>query len=109
MGQTCKDARGRDYDCFERSKQALSRLIGRNQVECHMRGKAIGRQIGTCAVNGLDLAAMMVRDGWAMAYHGLSHQYVDLEGIAQARKRGIWSGHAEAPWLWRTARNNRNK
>lgn len=102
-GQTCQTRSNQPYDCFNESKNVLSNIIGQNQVTCYIRGKdRNGQSVGTCAVNDLDLAALMVRDGWALAYADLSPQYVDLEGVAQARNRGLWSGRVEPPWRWRS-------
>ncbi len=110
VGQTCTDRRGRSYDCFEASKKALSRYIGQNQIECHIRGKdSHGQQIGTCGVKGMDLAALMTRDGWALAFQGLSFQYTRLEGEAQAHRRGLWSGRVEPPWIWRSLKTEADR
>ncbi len=103
LGQTCFTPRNKSFDCFITSRDALAAMIGKNQMECFIRDKdSHGQKVGTCAVNGLDLGALMIRDGWAMAYHGLSQQYMILEGYAQSRKRGLWSGRFMSPWAWRT-------
>lgn len=102
-GQTCMRLNGASYDCFMASKNALSRFIGSNTVDCHIRGTdSFGQQVGTCGVNGYDLAAMMVRDGWVVAYDNLSPHYDRLQGTAQARRAGLWAGYVQAPWLWRS-------
>lgn len=101
-GQTCKNYYGQSYNCFETAKAMLTQLIGQNQITCYIRGQDHnGQKLGTCAVGGLDLAAMMVRAGWAMSFASLSPQYNAMEGVAQAAKRGMWNGTALAPWLWR--------
>ena len=46
----------------------------------------------------------MVMRGWARAQRGLSHRYDIAEARAQMDGAGMWSGTAEAPWIWR-ARN----
>lgn len=102
-GQMCQTKANQTYDCFTIAKDRLSSYIGQSQVTCYIRGKdSHGQSIGTCAVNGLDLAALMVRDGWALAYTSITPQYADLEGEAQARERGIWAGRVEAPWRYRS-------
>lgn len=110
-GQTCQTKANQPYDCFNRAKDELSRLIGQNQVTCYERGTdRNGQSVGTCAVNGLDLAALMVRNGWALAYHELSPQYANLEAYAQARTRGLWTGRVEPPWRYRSRMaSQRNK
>jgi endonuclease YncB( thermonuclease family) len=102
-GQKCRNKLRQSYDCFSPSKNTLQSLIGQNQITCYIRGSdRHGQQIGTCAVNDLDLAALMVRSGWAMAYFNLTPQYVGLEADAQAQSKGLWAGHADPPWVWRT-------
>lgn len=102
-GQMCQTKANTSYDCFTRAKDMLSSFIGSNQITCYIRGKdRNGQSIGTCAVQGLDLAALMVREGWALAYSELTHQYADLEGQAQARTKGLWAGRVEPPWRWRS-------
>lgn len=112
VGQTCETLRHKSYDCFTISKNALANIIGKNQITCYIRGSDVkGQQVGTCAVQELDLAALMVRAGWALSFHSLSPQYARLEGEAQAAKRGLWNGFAETPWSWRTSQlvKSRNK
>ncbi len=102
-GQTCTNRVGQSYNCFEKAKAALNQLIGQNQITCYVRGQDFhGQKLGTCAVGGLDLAALVVRAGWAMSFASLSPQYSLMEGVAQAAKRGMWAGRAQAPWLWRS-------
>ena len=102
-GQTCQTKANQPYDCFTLSKDQLSNYIGQNQVTCWIRGKdRNGQSLGTCGVNGLDLAALMVRNGWALAYRDLSPQYLELEAFAQTRVRGLWAGRVEPPWQYRT-------
>jgi len=102
-GQTCKRLNGTEYDCFAASKNALARLIGSNNIECYVRDKdSFGQSVGTCGVNGYDLGAMMIRDGWALSFHNLSPHYDRMEGVAQANRAGLWAGYVEAPWLWRS-------
>lgn len=102
-GQTCINRLGQSYNCFENAKAMLGRLIGQNQVTCYVRGQDHhGQKLGTCAVGGLDLAALVVREGWAMSFASLSPQYNLMEGVAQANKRGMWNGRVTPPWIWRT-------
>jgi endonuclease YncB( thermonuclease family) len=109
LKQTCTTRQGQSYDCFTPAKNMLAGFIGQNQVTCYIRGQdRHGQKVGTCAVGDLDLAALMVRAGWALAYFDLSPQYIELEADAQARKRGLWAGKLEPPWSWRS-RQNREK
>lgn len=107
--QTCTTRQGQSYDCFTPAKDMLGSFIGQKQITCYIRGQdRHGQKVGTCGVDDLDLAALMVRAGWALAYLDLSPQYIELEGEAQARQRGLWKGRVEAPWSWRS-RQQREK
>lgn len=112
-GQKCRTKQGREYDCFMVAKNTMAGIIGKNQITCYIRGKDHnGQSIGTCAIQGLDLAALIVRAGWAMALRSLATQYGILEAEAQAKNRGLWAGPVEAPWEWRIrqqAEKKRNK
>lgn len=104
IGQTCQTKRGQEYDCATIATETLKKLVGTHQVECRMRDKdrSGGEKTGTCSVNGIDLAGAMAARGWAYAYRRLTPEYQDLEAYAQSRKRGMWGGRSEAPWLWRS-------
>lgn len=54
-----------------------------------------------CQLNGQDLNAWLVAQGWAMAYRQFSEAYVAEEAAAEAAGLGIWRGQFVAPWDWR--------
>jgi endonuclease YncB( thermonuclease family) len=43
-----------------------------------------------------DLAAQLLRLGWAVALPYASFQYKTLENIARAHRRGVWGFHADS-------------
>ncbi|HYE50950.1 MAG TPA: thermonuclease family protein [Azospirillaceae bacterium] len=101
-GQTCRDGRGRDYDCFEKSRLALERLTEGKEVACTVKPFVPPNpKPAVCRVEGRDLAATMVAAGWAHAWRRLSGDYVTFERLAQSRRSGFWAGQAEPPWHWR--------
>lgn len=114
LGQTCRDTRGREYDCFNLATGILSRLINDRNIECtpHLApstgtsakpSAAGGPTLAVCrAENGDDLAYAMVERGMALAYRPISMEYVRIETRAIAFRRGLWAGRVEAPWLWRS-------
>jgi endonuclease YncB( thermonuclease family) len=57
--------------------------------------------IGRCYVQGDDIEAWMVLNGWALAYRRYSTDYVDEEAVAQDAQVGLWSGEFVPPWEWR--------
>lgn len=101
-GQTCKSLRGKEYDCSRIATEILKRMVGSNTVTCQLIDSAGSREpVGICSVNGVDLGAAMVARGWAFAYRMLTAKYASTEAYAQSRKRGMWGGRIEYPWLWR--------
>ena len=57
--------------------------------------------IGHCYVQGEDIEAWMVLNGWALAYRRFSTDYLNEEAEARAAQAGIWRGAFVAPWDWR--------
>ncbi|HYD29923.1 MAG TPA: thermonuclease family protein [Azospirillaceae bacterium] len=101
-GQMCKTLRNKDYDCFQLATRELQAMVGESQVTCQMvETGGLKQQVGVCSVRGIDLAAAMVGRGWAFAYRRVSPKYATMEAFAQTRKRGMWGGRIEYPWLWR--------
>lgn len=100
LAQECRVA-GRPYACGQMARNALSALTGAS-VRCHgsARGK-YGRRIAVCSSGGLDLGAVMVGTGWALAARNYSSAYVALEAEARAARRGLWAGAFMAPATWR--------
>ena len=57
--------------------------------------------IAVCFVGGKDLNALMVSEGWALAYRDYSNKYVARENVAREARRGIWAMEFVPPWEWR--------
>jgi len=75
-----------------------------NRAVCRQTGgkrDRYKRLLAVCYVGDVNLNAMMVRNGWALAYRRYSTDYVDAEGIAEKAKAGLWRGEFEKPWVWR--------
>lgn len=110
LGQMCISKFGQSYDCAAASKNVLAGHIGQKQITCYIRGKnSHGQQIGTCGIDGLDLGALMIRDGYAMSFRGLNVHYDKLQAYAQANKRGLWDGRFKAPWIWRSEQTRKQR
>lgn len=100
--QTCM--RGdKPWRCGKDAAFALADKIGHKPVACEAKGKPdrYGRAIAVCQLDGEDLNAWMVREGWAMAYRQYSRAYVEDEAAARESRRGIWSSEFTPPWEWR--------
>ena len=108
--QTCV-ADDKRWPCGTNATLALSGMIGTNWVTCRERDiDRYGRIVAVCNLagpQGPDVNAMMVSQGWALAYRRYSTDYVEAEAGAQKARRGVWRGAFQMPWDWRSARRNR--
>jgi endonuclease YncB( thermonuclease family) len=74
--QTCV-AGGATWPCGQSATAALVAFIGDAPVRCGEQGAdRYGRTIATCYVQGEDIGAGMVLNGWAPAYRRYSTDYV---------------------------------
>ena len=102
--QTCA-ADGKVWPCGQEATQALVEAISDQPVTCKGdKQDRYKRLLAVCYVGNINLNAMMVRNGWALAYRRYSTDYVDAEGIAEKARVGIWRGEFEKPWEWRRSK-----
>lgn len=106
VGQICRTGRRHTYDCGEAAQAMLRRLIGPRDVECtvYSAPPSMDAMVGRCRSGGLDLGAAMVARGWAWRLPSLSDRYGREQSMAQARRRGVWSGTNVPAWIWRARR-----
>ena len=91
------------WPCGKNATDALSAFIGGVPVRCEGQGTdRYGRTIAACTVQGEDVQAWMVLNGWALAYRRYSTEYVGEEAAAQDARAGIWRGEFVPPWEWRS-------
>ncbi|TWB46172.1 thermonuclease family protein [Nitrospirillum pindoramense] len=101
-GQTCQNRRGASYDCFAQATKELQAIVQDKIVRCTTKeSPPKQRRLGVCTVEGRDVAGIMVRAGWALAYTALSPDYYSVQVLAMSHRAGMWGGRVEAPWLWR--------
>ena len=99
--QSCT-ADGKEWPCGQEATQALVEAISDQPVTCKGdKRDRYKRLLATCYVGSINLNAMMVRNGWALAYRRYSTDYVDAEAAAEKAGMGIWRGEFEKPWEWR--------
>ena len=99
LKQRCKHPSGRDFLCGKAAASFLLEHIRGRAVEC--RGNSedrYGRFVAVCFVDGKDLNAMMVGEGWALAYRDYSEKYVPQENAARGASKGIWAMQFVPPW-----------
>lgn len=98
IDQVCLSGTGKTYACGIAARDALIQLIGRKPLTC--TGSEIDvyeRRLMTCFVDGVDINAVMVSRGWALAFGRYSNVYANQEHDAQRRQSGLWSGAFIAP------------
>lgn len=99
--QTCT-AEGAEWPCGQLATAALADVVRTASVSCSILGTdRYGRDIGRCYVEGIDIAAAMVRSGWALAYRQYGADYVDEEHQAKQERLGVWIGSLTPPWQYR--------
>jgi endonuclease YncB( thermonuclease family) len=94
--QTCQGAQGVAYACGRAAREALTAIIDRRDVHCvSAETDRFERSVATCHVGDLDVAAEMVRQGWAVVIRNSA--YANAEREARRQKRGLWAGSFERP------------
>ena len=94
---------GRPWRCGDDATEALRRLIDGRKLACEARDvDRYGRAVAVCRVDGADIGAELVRQGWALddeRYSGGA--YADEQEAARAERAGLWAGEFVSPWEWR--------
>jgi endonuclease YncB( thermonuclease family) len=100
--QFCLDAKGVRWTCGIEARDRLTAHIAGREISCTRNGfDAYGRTLGVCRLDGENLNAWMVQEGWALAYVRYSSAYRQAEESARSDLRGLWQGAFIAPWDWR--------
>ncbi|MCU0817857.1 MAG: thermonuclease family protein [Beijerinckiaceae bacterium] len=95
--QLCNLA-GQSIPCGRQATQALQRWLARGPAACtgHENDR-YGRLLVICRVNGTDINADLVRNGFAVDFG----RYPAEEKEARAAYRGLWGGTFEVPAEYR--------
>jgi endonuclease YncB( thermonuclease family) len=105
--QVCKTAQG-PWFCGKSAADALAGKVNNQAVVCDDLGRDRYRRIlGRCWIDGYDLGAWMVSNGWALAFRRYSLDYVGEEKSAKDAGLGIWASEFLEPWEWRKAIRSR--
>lgn len=97
LGETCPNSNGGRWQCGQIARRELQRHLAAGPVVCQavdQEGDAIFS--AHCEVNGRDVAAAMVREGFAAAQYRDTPMYVQREGEAVRQLRGIWEAYEPA-------------
>ena len=93
---------GSDWRCGESATLALAHEARDHTVVCKGNERdRYGRIIAVCFAGATDLNAMMVREGFALAYRRYSQDYVGEEESARIASKGVWRSSFIEPWKWR--------
>lgn len=96
-------ANSQQYRCGQQAALFLDKFISGKPVTCSVKSTdRYGRSISICMLAGVDLSALMVRNGWAMAYREYSSDYVSFENMARSEKLNMWSGSFQKPSEFRS-------
>ncbi|HXQ03457.1 MAG TPA: thermonuclease family protein, partial [Bradyrhizobium sp.] len=108
VDQLCVNNAGERWSCGVAARDELIKHGDNKTWTCHTRQVVDrrGRTVARCEVDGEDIQKWMVRNGWALSYVRVSHDYDDDEKAAREAKSGMWQGAFIAPWDWR-ARNKK--
>src|SRR5262245_60515661 len=103
--QICGRKGGGTWACGAAATLALSDRITGKVVNCAPRGRdRYGRTLSVCFLDGGDINAWMVRQGYAWAFVRYSASYITQEAAAKAEGLGIWQGAAMPAWEFRAKR-----
>lgn len=92
LRQTCA-RRGSQYQCGIEARDALAKYVEGWEVVCEPRGKSWDRIVAVCKIGGVDIAAWMVWQGWAVDWKDYSGSVYSMEQYSAAEAdRGIWAG-----------------
>jgi endonuclease YncB( thermonuclease family) len=102
VDQLCLNTKGERWTCGVAARDELIKHADNKDWTCHgEHTDRRGRIIARCEVDGEDIQKWMVKNGWALAYDRVSHDYDADETEARSAKVGLWQGAFIAPWDWR--------
>jgi endonuclease YncB( thermonuclease family) len=103
VDQLCLNTQGERWTCGVAARDELIKHTDNKSWTCHPRQTVDrrGRTVARCDVDGEDIQKWLVRNGWALAYTRVSHDYDADEKEAREAKAGMWQGAFIAPWDWR--------
>ena len=86
--QICLDAKGGHWTCGIEARDRLEARIAGRVTTCLSNGTDVyQRSLATCSLNGENLNAWMVQEGWALTYVKYSSTYQQVERDARVHQR----------------------
>jgi endonuclease YncB( thermonuclease family) len=72
--------------------------LSESEITCRIEGRdRYRRALATCSLDGDDIGAWLVEQGWAVGYR----DYEREEARARSRSAGLWAGTFQRPVEWR--------
>ncbi len=97
LRQTC-ERDGRPYRCGQEARSVLLRRLSESEITCRIEGRdRYRRALATCSLDGDDIGAWLVEQGWAVGYR----DYEREEARARSRSVGLSAGTFQRPVEWR--------
>lgn len=88
--------------CGPFAKAWMKRSLGSARVTCNVRAQTgDGVLLGRCVVRGKDLAAEMLRVGWARAILPAPAEYAAWQTYAMSARHGMWATYVLNMQEWR--------
>src|SRR5258705_8485908 len=99
--QLCRNDESLQYRCGAKAANELDAFIARRPVDCSpVSLDQYRRTVAVCSIDGVDLAAWLVRKGLALDWPTYSKgKYDKAQRDAEHPGRGIWAGSSVGPWL----------
>jgi hypothetical protein len=89
------------WACEGDAASALRTLIDNHPITCILREKDVyGRTVANCLIDGQDVAAQVVAQGFATVLANGQSDYAAIEAHANASKAGIWASKFDMPVYW---------
>jgi endonuclease YncB( thermonuclease family) len=91
LQETCPNQRGGRSECGRAARFELARILSYAPAVCQAVDQEGDATLSArCEINGRDVGAAMVREGFADALYRDSPEYVGREGEAVRQSRGVW-------------------
>jgi endonuclease YncB( thermonuclease family) len=104
LDQSCRRPDGTVWRCGDWARDEVRRLYQGRRAACEaIDTDRYGRTVATCRVEGHDMGATLVANGYARAYLRYSDLYLETEKEAVVAGRGIFGSDMVAPEAFRAA------
>ena len=103
--QSCTTEHGLPFACGQWASAQVTARFGGQQATCaRLDTDRHGRTVAKCAVNGVDMGAEIVSQGWAFAYRRYGMDYDLEEKAAYVTDRGLHGFRVQSPAQFRVTR-----